>query len=90
MAEQKPHLPHKLMLDERKHLTMTGVTEVVSFDDTAVVLRLDCGLLAVQGQQLQLKNLSQDGGQITVDGVVSALLYEEGRPKGGMWRRLLG
>ena len=53
------HLPHKLQLNERKKLTMTGVTEVVSFDETAVVLQTSLGLLIVQGQQLQLKNLTK-------------------------------
>lgn len=82
-------LPHKLTLNERKALTMTGVTEVVSFDDTAVVLRTCLGTLEVQGQQLQLKTLSIDGGQVAVDGHISALYYEEPRPAGGFWSRLL-
>ena len=84
MAED--HLPHKLQLSERKALSMTGVTEVVSFDETAVVLQTSLGLLIVQGQQLQLKNLSLDGGQVAVDGTISALSYEEPRQSG--WRRL--
>ena len=80
------HLPHKLQLSERKVLTMTGVTEVVSFDENAVVLQTSLGLLIVQGQQLSLKNLSLDGGQVAVDGTISALSYEEPRQSG--WRRL--
>ena len=80
------HLPHKLQLSERKNLTMTGVTEVVSFDETCVVLQTSLGLLIVQGQQLSLKNLSLDGGQVAVDGTISALSYEEPRQSG--WRRL--
>ena len=80
------HLPHKLQLSERKNLTMTGVTEVVSFDETCVVLQTSLGLLSVQGQQLSLKNLSLDGGQVAVDGTINALSYEEPRQSG--WRRL--
>ena len=76
------HLPHKLQLNERKKLTMTGVTEVVSFDETAVVLQTSLGLLIVQGQQLQLKNLSLEGGQVAVEGDINALSYEEPR----QWR----
>ncbi len=87
MAEEK--LPHQLSLADRKKLTMTGVTEVVSFDDTAVVLETALGSLVVQGQGLQLKTLSVDGGQVAVEGHVSALLYEEPR-QGGWLRRLLG
>lgn len=85
MTEENIRLPHKLTLNERKGLTMTGVTEVVSFDDSAVVLRTGLGILTVHGQQLQLKNLSLDGGQVAVDGTVSALIYEEPRPERG-WR----
>ncbi len=83
------HLPHNLHLNERRELTMTGVTEVVSFDDTAVVLRTGLGTLVVQGRDLQLKTLSLEGGQVAVDGTVSALIYEEPRSAGG-WRRLFG
>ena len=79
-------LPHKLQLSERMVLTMTGVTEVVSFDENAVVLQTSLGLLIVQGQQLSLKNLSLDGGQVAVEGSISALAYEEPRQSG--WRRL--
>ena len=79
-------LPHKLQLNERKSLTMTGVTEVVSFDETAVVLQTSLGLLIVQGQQLSLQNLSLEGGQVAVEGTIGALSYEE--PRQGGWRRL--
>lgn len=82
MAEQQ-NLPHRLTLDERRSLTMTGVTEVVSFDEDAVVLRTGLGTLLVQGRELQLKTLTLDGGNVAVDGQISALSYEE--PRSGGW-----
>ena len=86
MAEHQ--LPHKLSLNERKELTMTGVTEVVSFEENTVVLRTALGTLIVQGSGLQLKTLSLEGGQVAVDGNISALIYEE--PRLGGWRRFFG
>ena len=83
-------LPHKLTLNERSSLTMTGVTEVISFDDSTVVLKTQMGTLLVHGKQLQLKTLSVEGGQVAVDGHVTALVYEEPRQEGGFFRRLLG
>ncbi len=80
---------HKLTLNERRQLTMTGVTEVISFEDTQVVLQTALGTLVVQGQELKLKTLSLDGGQVAVDGQISALIYEEPRQT-GLWRRLMG
>ena len=88
MAEQ--HLPHKLTLDERKSLTMTGVTEVVSFDDASVVLHTALGTLLVQGRELQLKQLALEGGSVAVEGHISALSYGEPRQSGGWLSRLLG
>ena len=85
MTEER--FPHKLTLNERKSLTMTGVTEVVSFEESAVVLVTSLGTLTVQGQGLKLKTLSLEGGQVAVDGQISALVYEEPR-EGGLWQRL--
>lgn len=82
-------LPHSLTLEERSRLTMTGVTEVVRFEDTAVVLRTCLGTLIVQGQQLQLKTLALEGGQVEVNGKVSALVYEQIRQGGSWLERLL-
>ena len=83
---EEAHLPHKLQLNERTSLTMTGVAEVVSFDENTVVLQTSLGLLVIQGQQLQLKNLTLEGGQVAVEGSIRALSYEEPRQIG--WRRL--
>ena len=52
-----------LTLKQRSNLTVTGVTEVISFDETAVVLKTQLGDLTVQGQGLQLKELSVYGGR---------------------------
>lgn len=90
MGENQMQLPHRLTLNERRQLSMTGVLEVVSFDDTAVVLRTELGTLVIQGRDLQLKTLSLEGGQVVVEGTVSALHYEEPRAGGGWLRRLMG
>ncbi len=82
-----PQLPHKLTLNERSTLTMTGVTEVVSFDETGVILKTSLGVLIIQGQDLQLKTLSPEGGQVRVEGQISSLHYEQPRA-GGLLRRI--
>ena len=89
MGEDRMPLPHSLTLKDRKQLTMSGVSEVLSFDDSAVVLRTQLGILQIQGRELQLKNLSLEGGQVSVDGCISALVYEEPRQTGWL-QRLLG
>jgi sporulation protein YabP len=79
-----------LSLNERKELTVTGVTEVVSFDEETAVMKTSLGALTVHGRQLQLKNLSTNGGQVEVSGTVSALIYQQNKPTGSWVRRLFG
>jgi len=86
MAEERLPMPHKLTLDERKNLCVTGVTAVVSFDDAAVILRTQAGTLAVQGSQLQLKTLLPEDGQVRVEGKITAMYYAEPRPAGWLQR----
>lgn len=87
MAEQQ--LPHSLKLESRGKLTMTGVTEVISFDEATVVLRTGMGTLVIQGQQLQLKALALEGGSVAVEGQISSLVYDDNRPGGSWLSRLL-
>ena len=87
MAEQNV-FPHGVSLKDRKELTVTGVTEVVSFDEETVILKTSLGILNVHGRQLQLKNLSTNGGQMEVTGQVAALIYQQSKPTGGWLRRL--
>jgi len=90
VGENGMQLPHRLILNERRQLTMTGVSEVVSFEEHTVVLRTQLGTLVIQGKDLQLKQLSVEGGQVAVDGTISALHYEEPRQAGGWFRRFVG
>ena len=84
MTEQA--MPHSLTLSDRKKLTLTGIAEVVSFDDSCVVMRTDLGDLIVQGQQLQLKTLNPEGGSVIVEGEICALFYEHKRASGKLGR----
>ena len=90
MGENQMLLPHRLTLNERRQLSVTGVSEVVSFFENIVVLHTELGTLVIQGKELQLKTLSLEGGQVAVDGTVAALSYEEPRASRSWLRRLLG
>ena len=77
-----------LRLENRSKLTMTGVSEVVRFEDTLVVLQTGLGQLHIHGQGLQLKNLSLEGGEAAVEGQISALIFQEARSRGILGRFL--
>jgi len=82
-------MPHSLSLDERHHLTVTGVSEVLSFDETEVIMDTTLGLLTVEGEQLHVEKLSLDIGELTLEGSIQSLCYSRSnQKKGSIWSRL--
>ena len=88
----RPELSHRIMLEEREQLVISGVEEVESFDENTILLTTAQGALEIQGEGLHIEKLSLDGGDLRVEGRVHALLYESeaGRRGGGFLSRLLG
>jgi sporulation protein YabP len=88
-TEFRADMPHSLSLDERHHLTVTGVSEVLSFDENEVVMDTSLGMLTVEGEQLHVEKLSLDIGELTLEGSVHSLCYSRGnQKKGSVWSRL--
>lgn len=75
--------PHHVVLEDRQHLTVSGVEDVESFDENAIVLRANLGLLTIRGANLHIEKLSLDGGDLRVEGTVDSLVYSEAVREGG-------
>ncbi len=91
MAYEEKMMPHHIVLDGRSSLSVSGVEEVESFDETTIVMNTVKGTLVVRGEGLHIEKLSLDGGDLKVEGTVDCLTYEDdGREKGGFLARLLG
>ena len=85
-------MPHTLYIDDRARLTLTGVTDVGSFNETSVNVTTPLGELTVTGENLQVTKLSLETGEVVVEGKIGAAAYTEGRrkPGGGLFAKVLG
>ncbi len=82
---------HRIELESREHLVVTGVEDVDRFDDTAIVMTTTQGTLIVTGEELHIGKLSLDGGELHVEGKIDSLSYEDApADHGGFWGRLFG
>jgi len=91
MAYESTRAEHHLVLEQRERLVISGVEEVARFDEETIVLTTSMGDLEIQGEGLHIEKLSLEGGELHVDGSISALIYEsQQQEQGGFLRRLLG
>lgn len=84
-------LPHNVILEGRERLSVSGVEDVISFDEGNVMMSTSKGMLIVKGEQLHIEKLNLDNGELSLDGMIAALDYEDGaNERQGFWSRLFG
>ncbi|WP_101696462.1 sporulation protein YabP [Clostridium minihomine] len=94
MAEEKKttktiKAPHSLIVDNRKAVTATGVSNVDSFDDQTVVAYTDLGELVIRGKNLQIGKLNTETGELTISGEICSMSYtDQKQSSGGMFSKL--
>lgn len=80
---------HQVTMHDCKSLLVTGVKEVVSFDEMAVLLITSCGQMTIEGEGLHISRLDLDRGEADVDGMIGGIYYSKIKEKsGGFFRRL--
>ena len=64
-----------LILENREKLNVSGVLDVLSFDDQIVMVETELGLLTVKGENIRINKLSLDTSEIAVEGEIDSLTY---------------
>lgn len=64
-----------LVLENRNRLNISGVLDVLSFDDQIIIVETELGLLTVKGDNLRINKLSIDTSEVIVEGEIISLTY---------------
>lgn len=75
--------PHKFLVQGRKAAELTGIKEVVSFDAKEVVLNTTMGVLIIRGNDLFVKRLTVEKGEVDLEGQVDSFVYTDKPGKAG-------
>jgi len=75
--------PHRFLVQGRKSAELTGVREVVSFDAKEVVLNTTMGALIIRGNDLFVKRLTVEKGEVDLEGQVDSFIYADKPGKAG-------
>ena len=68
---------HKLTITNRKSALVTGVADVLAFDLNEILLETTQGMLMIKGNDLHVKRLSLEKGEVDIDGKIDSFLYSE-------------
>lgn len=92
MAYEEEKAEHRVLLEDRERLLISGVEEVERFDEESILLSTSQGGMEIQGEGLHIEQLSLNGGDLKVEGRVTGLSYDVETPGkgGGFWGRLFG
>ena len=77
MPQNNGNVIQNLILENREKLTITGVVDVLSFDDQVVIVETELGLLTVKGENLRINKLSIDTSEVIIEGDISYLAYSD-------------
>ena len=83
MEEKNVVMPHKLHIDNRNRIVLTGIAEVISFDDKQVVLDTVQGMLSIYGEGLRVDRLTIDNGEAGIEGKVYKIEYTDSKGNSG-------
>ena len=77
MEEKQYSKAHKLILSNRRTGTITGVSDVISFDISEVLLETEQGMLMIKGADLHVNRLTLEKGELDIEGRIDSLAYSE-------------
>ncbi len=68
---------HSVQMERRRHTVITGVSDVCSFQENEVVLKVDTGLMVLTGEGLHMAKLLLEDGKLQIEGRVDSMAYEQ-------------
>jgi sporulation protein YabP len=87
--ENKKGLIQNIILENREKLSVSGVLDILTFDEEEINLETQSGLLIIKGTDLKVEKLSIDTGEVVAKGIFTSFSYtEEGARKGGFLKNM--
>ncbi len=82
--------PHNIVMENRKKLNVSGVSEILRFDESVVVVKTSMGNLTIAGEKLNITKSSTESAEMCVEGEIAELVYSNQRQGSGLFARFAG
>ncbi|MCL1884988.1 MAG: sporulation protein YabP [Defluviitaleaceae bacterium] len=77
-GEEKKRSPsrHSLTIDKRESVSISGITDVISFDEESVIGETELGVIVIRGINLHVNRINLESGELSVSGEIDGIAYE--------------
>ena len=89
--EEKSLKEQNIVIQNREKTIVTGVEDILSFDDELVIMQTSLGMLTIKGQELKMNKLNLDNSELIIEGKTCAIAYSDavdGNKKQGFMSKL--
>lgn len=77
MEEKSTIQAHKIVINNRRTGSFTGILDVLSFDINEILLETEMGMLHIKGRDLHVNRLNLEKGEADIDGEIESMIYSE-------------
>lgn len=75
--EKKVTNMQNIFLENRTLLNISGVIDVLNFDEQLITLETELGILIVKGSNLKLNKFNLDNTDLSVNGEINSIIYDD-------------
>ena len=79
---------HKIIIDSRNAITITGITNVESASESGLILYVNNTVLSIDGEKMKVQKIDVDTGIVEVVGLIKSLKYSDAKPHRSILKKL--
>lgn len=72
---------HEVKIIDRGLIYLTGIDKIISFDSEEFLMESVMGIILLKGEGLEIVKLDTHDGVVSIKGVISSIVYDEGKKK---------
>lgn len=86
--KNKIQTQQNLIMENRQKLNISGIEDVINFDDQTVCVNTNLGMITIKGYNLKMNKLNLDNTELMIDGEIVSIVYSENYSKSGFFHKI--
>lgn len=75
MIENNKNIKHDVIIKSRNRLEMTGISDVISYDENEILVVTDEISISIEGENLKIEKFDSEKEDLIVNGLINGIFY---------------